>query len=775
MDALLRKTLLATVLLLAAGLAAAQTFSGALSGSWWDPARSGEGQFITFEAVGNRNVAYLAYFTYTADGRATWHVGNADYTPGAASVSIPLVTGSGARFGAAFSAADVRVAPAGTATLEYVSCTRMRLSHTGNPGAVLELTRLVGPLTAAGCTDPAPPPTSAFTGNVSGSWWNAARAGEGQFITFETVGSRNVAYVAFFTYTADGQATWLVGNADFAAGARSVAVPLVTGAGARFGAAFRSQDVSVAGAGTVTLDFQSCTGMRLSYTGTQSFSLELTRLVGPLAGIPCTAPSTPVTPESALDTALRPLLAPAGQTGNARAGRRIPSIDDPLPQLGKLLFFSKTLSGNLDAACASCHHPTLGGADGLSISVGTGAENPQVMGPGRRLAAGGFSTARNANTFFNSALWDKGLFFDSRVESLGKIAGANGADSGIRTPESAFGVADPAAGPTLPAAQARFPVVSTAEMKGSTAFAGLSNDNVRAHIAARIGNYGSGGGALQPSQWLQKFRTAFGNATGSAEQLISFNNIALAIAEYERSATFVDTPWARYVRGDNGAVSDQVKTGALVFFRPIAQGGGNCAQCHKGDAFTDERHTAVGFPQVGPGAGNGADGTDDFGRERASANPADRYRYRTPSLLNVEMTAPYGHSGVYASLNTVVRHYILPDDTVNEFLVSRSWCSLPSFADTPDCAASRITVAANSSAALNQVSLVRITSPLDAFPLVDTTQFSPTVAAQIVAFMRSLTDPCLQDRACFGRWIPRPDEAPDAHQLNATNASGNPL
>jgi cytochrome c peroxidase len=771
MRTLARSAVLGAVWLwMVAGSAAAQTFSGAMSGSWWDAARPGEGQFITFETAGARNVAYLAYFTYSADGRATWHVGNVDFTPGAATIAVPLVTGSGARFGAGFSTADVRTAPAGTATLEFVSCTRMRLRHTGNPGAVLELTRLVGALAGAGCTDPAPPPTGTFTGNVSGSWWNAARGGEGQFITFESVGGRNVAYVAYFTYTADGAATWLVGNADFAAGATRVVVPLVTGSGARFGAAFLPGDVRVASAGTATIEFQSCATMRLSYAGAQSFTLDLTRLVGPLSGIACTDVAAG---GSFLDVQLRPLLGPAGQTGNARAGRTIPAIDQPLPQLGKLLFFSKTLSGNLDAACASCHHPALGGADGLSLSVGTGAAAPNVMGPGRALASGGFSTSRNSNTFFNSALWDSGLFFDSRVESLGKVAGANGAGSAIRTPDSPFGSGDPAAGPNLPAAQARFPVVSVSEMKGTSAYGAMSDANVRSHIAARLGNYGTGSATLQPSQWLARFRAAFNSPNGTAEALITFDNVTLAIAEYERSATFTDSPWARYVRGDNAAIPDNAKLGALRFFRGIAEGGAHCVRCHKGDAFTDERHTVVGFPQVGPGMGDGATGTEDFGRERASGLAGDRYRVRTPSLLNVELTAPYGHAGNYADLNLVSRHYILPDDTVNTFVQSLQWCSLPSFLGT-DCAATRNTVNANSIAALERMRFLQSTAPNDAMPQVDTTQFSPTISAQIVAFLRTLTDPCLVDRACFGRWIPRPDEAPDAHQLNATDASGNP-
>lgn len=297
------------LLLLATFQVSAQTFTGAMSGSWWDARRAGEGQFITFETVNGRNTVYLAYFTYTPDGRATWHVGNADYAAGATSISIPLVVGSGARFGAAFASADVRITAAGTATLDFVSCTRMRLRHSAIPGVELDLARLVGPLSGAGCGE-MPPPAASLTGVMSGSWWNAARSGEGQFVTFETVGSRNVAYIAYFTYTPEGAATWLVGNADIPTGARSVAVPVITGSGARFGADFRAEDVRITAAGTVTLTFNNCGSLTLAYGGAQSFSHSLTRLVGPLNGLACTDNAFPPNPQ-ANETHFTDLASPA--------------------------------------------------------------------------------------------------------------------------------------------------------------------------------------------------------------------------------------------------------------------------------------------------------------------------------------------------------------------------------------------------------------------------------------------------------------------------------
>lgn len=606
-----------------------------------------------------------------------------------------------------------------------------------------------------------------FSGALSGAWWNPARDGEGIMVSFESNGGQNFAVVAFFTYSASGATSWMTGAASYATGATTVAVPVVTGSGARFGAAFRSADVQRTSAGTINLDYVSCTQMRLRYTGSENLSIDLTRIVGPLNGVACTTTPAPTTQK---DSNLRILAQGTGQTGQPLTGRTLPSINDPLPQLGKLLFFSKALSGNLDTACASCHHPGLGGADALSLSIGAGAVEPNVMGPGRRLANGGVSTPRNANTFFNVGLLDNGLFWDSRVESLGKLVTRNGLGSGIRTPTTALGVADPNAGQTLPAAQARFPVASVAEMRGPL-LAGSSDDMLRAHLAARLGNYGTGAGQLASSAWLARFRTAFNQPNGTAEQLITFDNIAAAIAEYQRSATFVDTPWARFLRGDNTAISEDAKDGALLFFRQAAQGGAQCVQCHVGDNFTNERHHSIGFPQIGPGMGDGTAASEDFGRGRETQAAGDRYKFRTPSLLNIELSAPYGHAGTYADLSAAVAHYIDPDATLASFLANQGWCNLAQFRNGANCTDST-TVTRNSQATLAKMKADRVSNPGDTMPVINTTAVPLSSAGLIVEFLKTLTDPCLKDRTCYGRWVPTAAEAPDGHQLNAVTASG---
>ena len=204
----------------------------------------------------------------------------------------------------------------------------------------------------------------------------------------------------------------------------------------------------------------------------------------------------------------------------------------------------------------------------------------------------------------------------------------------------------------------------------------------------------------------------------------------------------------------------------------MAQGGGACVQCHKGDFFTDEKFHAVGFAQTGPGFA--ADRTD-FGRERVTGNLDDRFRFRTPSLLNVAVTGPWGHAGNYNSLFMVVDHYAVPDDTVATLLNSTLWCYIPGYAQQPNCTAGQGDARRESNASLAKMRAVRLSDPANAMPEINLRLTSPAVSGQVGQFMESLTDPCVLDRACRSRWIPRADEAPDAHQLNAVNERGERL
>ena len=454
-----------------------------------------------------------------------------------------------------------------------------------------------------------------------------------------------------------------------------------------------------------------------------------------------------------LDDTLRQEIGARGLTGDPSLGRDLPAIDDPLAQLGKQLFFSKALSGDMDVACASCHHPLLAGGDGLAVGVGVGALEPDVLGPGRTRPDELANVPRNASTTFNVALWDQALFWDGRVESLGKTPGVNGGDDlGICTPDEHFPDADPLAGLDLVSAQSRFPVTSDAEMRGDSFEQHKPNRVVREHLLGRLGDYGAGQGELAINDWMAQFHTAF-DLCADAELLISDANVSAALAAYQRSQAFTDTPWRAYVQGELGAIDDAAKRGALLFFQPVEQGGADCAACHSGDFFTDERYYALAVPQVGPGKDDGTYRDDDYGRFRVTGEPADLYAFRTPTLLNVAATGPYGHAGAYMTLEGMVRHHLDPAAAVAVY-------------DAGQLAPSVQTehLEYNTQRALAKLAENRQLG----LPGIEPVALGDAQVADLLAFLDALTDPCVTDTACLAPWLPgRSDPDPDGLRLEA--------
>lgn len=471
------------------------------------------------------------------------------------------------------------------------------------------------------------------------------------------------------------------------------------------------------------------------------------------------------------DISLQSLISAKNLDRSALTNRDIPSIDSPLANLGKKLFFSQSLGGDFDSACASCHHPMLGGADELSLPVGVESINPQVLGHGRENSTGIPVVPRNSPTVFNVALLDNGLFWDSRIESLGKETGQNGAASGISTPDSGFGIADSNAGSNLVTAQARFPVTSDDEMKTADFENGSSTDVIRQHLAARLGDYDEGAGELSRNQWLSEFQTAF-DSDADSEVLVTFENTVEAIGEYERSMVFINSPWRNYLDGDITALTEQQKQGALLFFSGPQEGGTGCSACHSGPLLSDEEHNNVAFPQIGVGKGDGNNGDDDFGREGVTGDAQDRYNFRTPSLLNIAVTAPYGHAGTFDSLERVVRHYDNPSRSIDDYADDSEWCQLAQFDNIANCTGLYPNVRSNGELALDKLSEER-QNETSSLPNIN---LNNDEIDQLVAFLNSLTDPCVESRECLEPWIA--DEAtdnPDDQVLIATDINGNLL
>lgn len=89
-------------------------------------------------------------------------------------------------------------------------------------------------------------------------------------------------------------------------------------------------------------------------------------------------------------------------------------------------------------------------------------------------------------------------------------------------------------------------------------------------------------------------------------------------------------------------------------------GKANCVECHSGPLLTDLDFHAIAMPQLGPGKGVGEGGDEDFGRGSISGNPDDDFKLRAPTLRNIALTAPYGHSGAFDTLEVIVGHHLDP-------------------------------------------------------------------------------------------------------------------
>lgn len=436
---------------------------------------------------------------------------------------------------------------------------------------------------------------------------------------------------------------------------------------------------------------------------------------------------------SAIDDAeLRALAKKRGVDGPPDRGRVLPHINQPLPQLGRLLFFSQTLSGNGKTACVSCHHPNLGGGDGLSLPRGVDVVDPRVLGPGRKLKyenQEGPIIARNAPTTFNVAMFDSVMFWDGRLESLGKEPLLNGAGpSGIRTPDSRFETLDTEAGPDLVSAQALFPLTSDEEMFGlSSARDKDRNEIIRDAIVNRL---------RSETEWTREFKKAFKTPDADGE-MITVPRLGLALGAYQRSQVFTANPWFKFIAGDNKAISAAAKRGANLFYRPVSEGGASCYACHRGSFFTDERFHVLGMPQIGRGKADGDSADYDHGRYRESRREVDRFAFRTPPLLNVEVTGPYGRTGAYTSLKGVIKHHL----NILHAIENYDGSQLEGTVRVPD----QKDYAAEIARAL-QIRKEAGLYVAREFSLAD------SQLNDLVEFLKTLSDPCVKSETCLKPW-----------------------
>jgi cytochrome c peroxidase len=147
----------------------------------------------------------------------------------------------------------------------------------------------------------------------------------------------------------------------------------------------------------------------------------------------------------------------------------------------------------------------------------------------------------------------------------------------------------------------------------------------------------------------RRFAAAFPETGGP----IDFEAIAKAIAAFERTLLSFDAPYDRYLRGDREAITSAAMQGEALFFGRLG-----CGNCHGGPFLTDTipepRFHNTGLYNVD---GRGALPAGNQGLIEHTGNAEDMGKFRTPSLRNVALTAPYVHDGSLPSLDAVIDHY----------------------------------------------------------------------------------------------------------------------
>lgn len=324
-----------------------------------------------------------------------------------------------------------------------------------------------------------------------------------------------------------------------------------------------------------------------------------------------------------------------------------------LINLGQSLFFDKIMSGNKNISCATCHNPLLAGTDGLSLGVGEGGE-----GLGRYRTTGEGADAvesrigRHAPHLYNLGAKEfEKLNWNGIHQVDANLPEGLNLPSGLTTPS---GLNDVLAGQSL------FPIVNLNEMLGDAGeneiVALVTQDDDR---FPRLWN-GYVDRLKAIPEYVSLFMAAFDDV--DSEDDIGIEHYANAVSAFQGFAFRSDnSAFDQYLRGNTAAMTDKQISGMELFY-----GEAGCSTCHSGTFQTDHEFHGIAMPQVGPGA-EAAFPFEDRGRAEATGSAEDWAKFRTPSLRNVWITAPYGHSGAYGTLRKIVEHHLDPINSLENY------------------------------------------------------------------------------------------------------------
>jgi cytochrome c peroxidase len=289
-----------------------------------------------------------------------------------------------------------------------------------------------------------------------------------------------------------------------------------------------------------------------------------------------------------------------------------------LERLGETLFFDVDLSLGRTQSCATCHMPDRAFTDGRETAGGFAASlGDDGTSLGERNAPT-ISYARLTPSFGRNerGRWMGGLFHDGRAASLEEQAGG--------------------------------PPLNPIEM-------GMPS---KAAVVARL---------KEKAETAASFRTVFG-AEIFVDDDRAFAAMTKAIAAFERTEVFspFDSKYDRSLRGE-AVLSPEEELGRVLFFSNQFT---NCSKCHqlnaiggsRGETFSNYEFHNIGVPvnEALRKANGSPEGWTDPGlaaNPAVGGDPAERGKFKTPTLRNVAVTGPYMHNGVFADLRTVILFY----------------------------------------------------------------------------------------------------------------------
>jgi cytochrome c peroxidase len=350
-------------------------------------------------------------------------------------------------------------------------------------------------------------------------------------------------------------------------------------------------------------------------------------LLAALASAPTRAASAETATSVTFTTAERQIIGTLRATASQPPDRtNIAAADPNAQEFGCRLFFDKRLSRSGQVACASCHNPADNWTDGLPVSRG------EAVG------------TRKTPTLWNVAR-RRWYFWDGRADTLWS--------------------------------QALVPIEARTEM-------GSDRRSVVKLLLADRKLLGLYRGSFGEPPALLRGSPRGGPTPQEGHALnVAFANVGKALAAFESTLTREDAPFdvfaAGLLEGDvqkQAAISDSAKRGLELFL-----GRGNCILCHTGPEFTDEEFHDDRVParplsdstDLGRYAGliflasaefkASSEYSDDRDDPRAQLSSFQRLRedargqFRTPSLRNVALTAPYMHAGQLPTLKSVIEFY----------------------------------------------------------------------------------------------------------------------